>query len=103
MPKKIIDLGLHVSIPGIVTFKNAKILKEVAQFIPLNSMLLESDGPFLAPAPYRGKRNEPLYLLYTAREISMLRDITIDAIAEATTANAVKLFNIPHPIKPAND
>jgi TatD DNase family protein len=97
--KKVMDLGLHISIPGIVTFKNAKALKDVAQVIPLDSMLLESDGPFLAPDPYRGKRNEPLYLLYTAEEISILRDISIDDIAKATTENAVKLFNISYPAK----
>ena len=66
-------------------------------------MLLESDGPFLAPDPYRGKRNEPLYLLYTAEQISILRDISIDDIAEATTANATKIFNISHPIATVND
>ena len=101
--KKVIDLGLNISIPGIVTFKNAKSLKEVAQIMPLDSMLLESDGPFLAPDPYRGKRNEPLYLLYTAEQISILRDISIDDIAEATTANATKIFNISHPIATVND
>lgn len=91
--EKLIDMGFHISIPGIVTFKNAHALKEVAQKIPSEVLLIETDGPFLAPEPYRGKRNEPLFLLYTASEIAKLRGTTIEEIAKATTANAVKLFD----------
>lgn len=95
--KKVLDLGFHISIPGIVTFKNATDLQLVATEIPLDRMLVETDGPFLAPAPYRGKRNEPLFLLYTTEEIARLRDLHIDEIASATTANCLKLFSISLP------
>jgi len=91
--KEVLDLGFHISIPGIVTFKNAKDLKQVAAEIPLDKLLLETDGPFLAPVPYRGKRNEPLYVLYTAEEIASLRDITLEEVAAATTANALNVFS----------
>ncbi len=90
--KKVLDLGFHISIPGIVTFKNATTLKEVTKCIPENSLLLETDGPFLAPVPYRGKRNEPLYLLYTANEVARIRGVSIEDIARITTANTEKLF-----------
>ncbi len=92
--RKILDLGFFISIPGIVTFKNALDLREVASKIPLESILLETDGPFLAPVPYRGKRNEPAYLLYTALEVANLRNISLAEIAKATTENACRLFNM---------
>lgn len=92
-----VDLGFLVSIPGIVTFKNAHTLKDVASNIPLDSLILETDGPFLAPEPYRGKRNEPLYLLYTAAEVAQLRNMTIEKIAEETSRNATRLFNFTVP------
>ncbi len=94
--RQVLDLGLHISIPGTVTFKNADLLKEVAQHIPLSSLLLETDGPFLTPHPFRGKRNEPLYVLYTAEEIAKLRDIPLAQLAEQTSRNAVKLFGLDH-------
>lgn len=92
--KKILDLGMLISIPGIVTFKNALSLQEVVKKIPLSSMLLETDGPFLAPHPYRGKRNEPAYLIHTAAKIAEIRKIPIDTVAYQTTENAKKLFQI---------
>lgn len=92
--KQIIDLGLHISIPGIVTFKKSQELQEVASRIPLSSMLLETDGPFLAPEPWRGKRNEPYYILYTAEKIAQLRNIDIDDLARQTTLNAQSLFQL---------
>jgi TatD DNase family protein len=75
-----------------VTFKNAAVLHQVAREIPLESLVLETDGPFLAPHPYRGKRNEPAYLLYTAKKIAELRQIDIEQLARQTTANAENLF-----------
>lgn len=93
--KKVIDLGLMISIPGIVTFKNAKTLHEVVRNIPLSELLLETDGPFLAPHPFRGKRNEPAYLIYTAAQIAKLRQTSLQCIVDATTYNARKIFNIP--------
>jgi TatD DNase family protein len=89
---KVLDLGMLISIPGIVTFKNANILQKVAREIPLTSMVLETDGPFLAPHPYRGKRNEPSYLLYTAKKIAELRELDIEQLSRQTTANAENLF-----------
>lgn len=92
--RKIIDLGLHISIPGVVTFKNSTTLQEVAQRIPLTSMLLETDGPFLAPHPHRGKRNEPAYLVYSATKIAELRQVDINIVATQTSLNAQKLFSL---------
>ena len=91
--KKVLATNLFISIPGIVTFKNAHSLHEVAKNIPLECMLLETDGPFLSPVPYRGKRNEPAYTLYTAAKIAELRGISIEEVAQKTTANAERLFN----------
>lgn len=95
--KQIIDLGFHISIPGIITFKNSQDLQEVATEIPLSSMLLETDGPFLAPSPWRGKRNEPSFILYTAEKIAQLRNIDLNELADRTTRNAQSLFHLPHP------
>jgi TatD DNase family protein len=92
--RKIIDLGLHISIPGVVTFKNSLTLQEVAERIPISSMLLETDGPFLAPHPYRGKRNEPAYLVYSAKRIADLRKMDVNVIATQTSHNAQKLFSL---------
>lgn len=91
---QVLNLGLHISIPGTVTFKNADSLKEVAKNIPLSSLLLETDGPFLTPHPFRGKRNEPLYVLYTAQEIAKLRDIPLEELAKNTSQNTVELFSL---------
>ncbi|MCI5138753.1 MAG: TatD family deoxyribonuclease [Candidatus Electrothrix sp. AR1] len=92
---QVLDLGLYISIPGIVTFKNALELQKVAKEIPLNSMLLETDGPFLTPAPFRGKRNRPEYLLYTAAMVAKLRGISIDEVARQTSLNTKQLFSLP--------
>jgi TatD DNase family protein len=77
-----------------VTFKSAKALKEVAQKMPLDRMLIETDSPYLAPVPFRGKINEPGYVRYVAEEIARLRQCTVEDIAEATSANFLKLFKI---------
>ena len=90
----VLDLGFYISIPGIVTFKNATELQEVTKHIPLNRMLVETDGPFLSPMPYRGKRNEPAYVLYTANKIAQLRETSLERIADQTTLNAKTLFNL---------
>ena len=90
---KVLDLGMMISIPGVVTFKNSQTLQEVAGSIPLASLLIETDGPFLAPHPFRGKRNEPSYAVHTARKIAELRGTDMTVIAAQTTANAEKLFD----------
>ena len=89
---KVLELGMLISVPGIVTFKNATTLHQVAREIPLTSMVLETDGPFLAPHPFRGKRNKPSYLLFTAKKIAELREIDIEQVSKQTTANAQNLF-----------
>ncbi|MEO8849660.1 MAG: TatD family hydrolase [Casimicrobiaceae bacterium] len=95
--QRAIDLGFYISFSGIVTFKNALALKDVARRLPLERMLIETDSPYLAPVPFRGKRNEPTYVPHVAREIARLRDVPVDAIARATTANFFNLFGIdPH-------
>ncbi len=93
--REILDLGFYISIPGIVTFKNAANLQETAQKTPLDRLVIETDGPFLAPVPFRGKRNTPSLLLYTAEKIAELRDISLTEVAAATTVNAKKLFKLP--------
>lgn len=90
--RQAMDLGFYISFSGIVTFKNAVALKEVAKQIPLDRVLIETDSPYLAPMPYRGKINQPAYVKQVAEEIAKLRDISVDVIAQATTANFFNLF-----------
>ncbi|MBC7087836.1 MAG: TatD family hydrolase [Tissierellales bacterium] len=92
--KEYIKLGFYIAIGGVVTFKNARVTKEVAQFIPLENLLIETDCPYLAPEPFRGKRNEPKYIKYTAEEIAKIKEIDLEEIAYSTSANAKKLFGI---------
>lgn len=93
LAEKVLALGFYISIPGVVTFKNGLDLQEVAKKVPLESMLLETDGPFLSPVPWRGKRNEPAYVAYTAQKIAELKDITIEEVAKQTSINTLKLFH----------
>jgi TatD DNase family protein len=87
-----IEMGFYISFSGIVTFKNATELKEVAKKIPLNRILVETDSPYLAPVPFRGKTNQPAYVRYVAQNIADLRGISIEEVSEATTANFFTLF-----------
>ena len=89
-----LDLGFHISFSGIVTFKNAKALKEIATRVPLDRMLIETDSPYLAPTPHRGKRNEPAFVPLVAAEIARLRGESIDTIARITSDNFFRLFAI---------
>jgi len=89
-----LDLGFHISLSGIVTFKNARDLKEVARQVPLDRLLIETDSPYLAPVPYRGKRNQPAYVVEVAAEIARLRDIPLEEVAAAPTSNFFRLFRI---------
>jgi TatD DNase family protein len=90
--KAAIDLGFHISFSGIVTFKNATIIKEVAQNIPLDKILIETDSPYLAPTPHRGKTNQPAYVKHVAEEIARLRNISLEEVGSATTSNFKRLF-----------
>jgi len=92
LARKALDLGFYVSISGIVTFKNAQDLQETAKTIPLDRLLVETDSPFLAPVPNRGKTCEPAFVADTAAFLSDLRDEPLDELAEATSANFFKLF-----------
>ena len=85
-------LGFHISFSGIVTFKNAKELKEVARRVPLERMLVETDSPYLAPVPHRGKSNQPAFVKHVAEEIAALRATSFEEIARATTHNFFRLF-----------
>jgi TatD DNase family protein len=87
-----IAMGFYISFSGIVTFKNATQIKEVALAIPLDKMLVETDSPYLAPVPFRGKTNQPAYVKYVAQEIANLRGISLDAVMQATTENFFTLF-----------
>lgn len=85
-------LGFHISISGIVTFKNALQIKEVASFVPLDRLLVETDAPYLAPVPHRGKLNHPALVRHVAEEVAKLKGISPDDLAEATTGNFFRLF-----------
>src|SRR3990167_8436211 len=93
-----LDLGFYISFSGIVTFKNALAIQDVAKKIPLDRMLVEKDAPYLAPAPMRGKKNEPAYMRHTAEFIADLRGISLDAVAEQTTNNFFTLFKGAKPV-----
>ena len=90
--RQALDLGFYISFSGIVTFKNAAIVKEVAQRCPLDRILVETDSPYLAPTPYRGKQNQPAYVRHVAEEIARLREISLEDVTAATTENFFTLF-----------
>lgn len=94
LAREFIKMGFLISIAGPITFSNARKTKEVAKEIPLEHLLIETDGPYLTPVPFRGKRNEPAYVRYVAQEIAAIKDISFEAVAEATTGNFKRLFNI---------
>lgn len=87
-----LDMGFYISFSGILTFKNAADLREVARFVPLDRMLIETDSPYLAPMPYRGKTNNPSYVPLVAQQIAELRQLSLEAIAAATSRNFEQLF-----------
>ena len=89
-----LDLGFHISFSGILTFKNANDLRDVAQMVPLDRCLIETDSPYLAPAPHRGKTNTPAWVPLVAQQLAHLKGLSVEAIGEATTANFNKLFCI---------
>jgi len=87
-------LGFYISFSGILTFKNAKDIKEVAKAIPLDRILVETDSPYLAPVPYRGKVNQPGYTRYVVEELAKLRELSVSDVADATTQNFKRLFSL---------
>ena len=95
--EKALDLGFDLSFSGIVTFKSAAAIQDVAQWAPLDRILVETDSPYLAPVPLRGKPCEPSYVVHTARRVAELRGIAFEALAEATTVNAARRFRREFP------
>ncbi|MBU1361627.1 MAG: TatD family hydrolase, partial [Gammaproteobacteria bacterium] len=87
-----LDLGFHISFSGILTFKKAQDLRDVAAFVPLDRMLIETDSPYLAPVPYRGKTNNPSYVPFVAKQIAELRGLAVETVAQATSDNFSALF-----------
>lgn len=94
MAQQVIKLGFYISIAGPLTFEKSVKLKEIAANVPLNSLFVETDSPYLTPHPYRGRRNEPAYVRYVAEEVAKLRGISLEEVAAATTANVRRLFGI---------
>lgn len=92
--KRYLDLGLYISFSGVLTFKKAGELLEVAKLVPADKMLIETDSPFLAPEPYRGKRNEPAYVKLVAEKLAEVREVSLEEIEQQTDANAKTLFSI---------
>ena len=88
-----LDLGFYISFSGILTFKNAQDLRDVAAFVPLDRILIETDSPYLAPAPHRGKTNNPSYVPFVAQQIADIKGLSVEAVAEATSHNFDQLFS----------
>lgn len=94
MAREFLNMGFYIGVGGVVTFKNAKKLKEAVEYAPLDRILLETDCPYLAPTPYRGKRNSSLYLPYVAEEIARIKGISYEEVLAATMENAKKMYRI---------
>ena len=94
MAKVCMDMGFYISIPGSITFKNAERFREIVERIPLESLLVETDAPFLTPVPYRGERNEPSYVRYTAQKVAEIKKVTFEKVAEITTENALRVYRL---------
>jgi TatD DNase family protein len=92
-----LDLGFYISFSGIVSFKNAEALRDVARFVPADRLLVETDSPYLAPMPYRGKTNQPAYVRHVAEAVAAARGETLEAIADITTRNFFRLFRDAKP------
>ncbi|XJS10324.1 TatD family hydrolase [Aerococcaceae bacterium WGS1372] len=91
--KKFLDLGMHISFSGVLTFKKTNDVREAAKLVPDDKLLIETDAPYLAPVPMRGKRNEPAYVRYVAEVLAEVRETSLDNIADITTKNAFRLFD----------
>lgn len=96
MAKQAMDLNFYISFSGIITFGNAKELREVVAEVPLERMLIETDAPYLAPVPFRGKSNEPAYVHYVAEQVAAIKNVPFETVAEQTTKNFFDLFKIEH-------
>jgi TatD DNase family protein len=94
LAREYVNMGFHIGIGGVVTFKNGKKLKEVAEVVPMERILLETDCPYLAPEPYRGKRNASMYLTYVAQTIADIKGVTCEEVIAQTEKNGKELFGI---------
>jgi len=94
MAKTCMDMGFYISVPGSITFKNAEGFREIVKRIPLESLLVETDAPFLTPEPFRGKRNEPSYVRYTAQKVAEIKKVSLEKVAEVTTENALRVYRL---------
>ncbi len=94
LAKTFLDMGFYFGIGGVITFKNARKLVETVEYLPLDRIVLETDSPYLAPEPYRGKRNSSLYIPYVAKKIAEIKNISVDEVYAATWENAMKLYGM---------
>jgi TatD DNase family protein len=94
MAKDCIEMGFYISVPGTITYKKADGFQEIVKRLPLESLLIETDAPFLAPVPFRGKRNEPSYVRFTAQKIAEIKNVSFEKVAEVTTENALRVYKL---------
>jgi TatD DNase family protein len=94
MAKTCLEMGFYISIPGSITYKNAEEYREMLRKIPLESLLVETDAPFLTPVPFRGKRNEPSYVRYTAQKVAEMKGVSFEKVAEVTSENALRVYRL---------
>ena len=95
MARKCLDLGFYISIPGPITYPKSEKLREIVKDIPIDRLLLETDAPYLTPEPHRGKRNEPAYVVHTARRIAEVKGLSLEDVGRITSRNAKELFSLP--------
>ncbi len=95
LARKFIDLGFHISIPGTITFPKADVLRDVVARLPLDTLLIETDAPWLAPVPKRGRRNEPALVRHTANEVAKVKGVSVEEVGRVTSANTRQLFHLP--------
>ena len=93
MAEAALDIGFYISISGVITFKNAKDLVDIVKYIPLDKLLVETDSPYLAPVPYRGKRNEPSNTKFTLEKLAEIKNTSVENMAKITTDNFFSLFS----------
>lgn len=94
MARECMEMGFYISIPGSITYKNANRFREIVRNLPLESLLVETDAPFLTPEPFRGKRNEPSYVRYTAQKVAEIKKVSFEKVAEVTMNNALRVYRI---------
>jgi len=93
LARRALDIGFYISLSGIVTFKNAQDLREIVEDVPLDRILVETDSPFLAPIPNRGRRNEPSFVVHTAAKVAEVKNTNLDLLSMTSTDNFFRLFN----------